>query len=299
MPVARLNGIDLWYELTEPPGAPDAPLLVLTHGFAGPYWPPVIDEFRARFRLLWYHVRGHGRSSVPDDPGAYSVPAFAADLRALLDALEIERAHVGGVSMGGMISAQFACDYPERLQSVLLCDTVCGNGEGADPARQVEAQLRDAFTRLAAIAERHGLAELVARENRYRREQDPYASTRAETMEEQDAENARKLEHMTSRGYVLAARALVSRPDLVPRLPSVTAPALVSCGEWDLFYPCAERDAAMLPDARFATILRAAHSTPDYQPQLWKQAVFDFIDDIEAGRDVRGARAYGAPGEEE
>ena len=292
MPVAHVNGIDLWYELTSPPGRDDAPLLVLTHGFAGPRWPPVVDDFRARFRVLWYHARGHGRSTVPDDPDAYSLPIFAADLAALLNALGIERAHVGGVSMGGMISAQFACDYPERLQSVLLCDTVCGNGEGDDAARRAEAQVRDAFTRMAAIAERYGMAELVAREDAYRREHDLYARTRTATMEEQDAENALKLKLMTQCGYVLTARAIIARPDLVPRLPSVTAPALVSCGEWDMFHPCAVRDAALLQNARLATVRRAAHATPDYQPLLWKRAVFDFIDDVEAGRAVRGECEY-------
>lgn len=300
MPFARVNGIDVWYELTSPPGRDDAPMLVLTHGFAGPWWPPVVDEFRARYRLLWYHVRGHGRSSVPDDPAAYSVPTFAADLAGLLDTLEIERSHIGGVSMGGMITAQFACDYPERLRSVLLCDTVCGNAtdDAADgDARRAEAVVRQAFTRQSEIVERHGLEALVSRENRYRREHDPYAKTRRESQEEQDAENARKLELMTPRGYVNVARALIARPDVVPRLPSVAAPALVSCGEWDLFYPCAERDAALLPNARVATIRRAAHSTPAYQPQLWKEAVFDFIEDVEAGRDVRGAKDY-APDQE-
>ncbi len=264
----------------------------------------MIDEFRARFRLLWYHVRGHGRSSVPDDPAAYSLPRFAADLAALLDALGIERAHIGGVSMGGMVSAQFACDYPERLRSLLLCDTTCGNpdgpygpdgpsgGAGNDAARAAEASLRDAFDRMALVAEKYGLAELVERENRYRREQDLYARTRRASMEEQDAENARKVADMTAAGYVRVARALIARPDLVPRLPSITAPALVSCGEWDLFYPCALRDASLVPNARMATVRGAAHATPDYQPQLWKQAVFDFIDDVEAGRDVRGKREY-------
>ncbi|MHB8377439.1 MAG: alpha/beta fold hydrolase [Dehalococcoidia bacterium] len=292
MPKAPVNGIDLWYELSEPPGGGDAPLLVLTHGFAGPRWPPIIDEFRARFRLLWYHVRGHGRSSVPGEPTAYSLPQFAADLAALLDTLGIQRAHIGGVSMGGMVSAQFACDYPERLRSLLLCDTTCGNGAGDDAARAAETGLRDAFDRMALVAEKYGLAELVERENRYRREQDLYARTRRASMEEQDAENARKIADMTAAGYARVARALIARPDLVPRLPSITAPALVSCGEWDLFYPCAVRDAALITHARMATVRGAAHATPDYQPQLWKRAVCDFIDDVEAGRDVRGAVEY-------
>ena len=294
MPVAHVNGIDLWYELTSPPEQPDAPLLALTHGFAGPYWRPIIEDVRARYRVLWYHVRGHGRSSVPDDPAAYSVPQFAADLAALLDTLDIERAHMLGVSMGGMITAQFACDHPERLRSVLLCDTVCGNGSDASESepRRVEGLLREVFTRQAQIAEKHGLSGLVARENRYRREHDRYAETRSASQEEQDAENAWKIDLMTPRGYVNVAHALVTRPDLVPRLPSVTAPALVSCGEWDMFYPCAVRDASLLPNARLATVRRAAHDTTTYQPELWKQLVFDFLDDVEAGRDVRSPVEY-------
>jgi pimeloyl-ACP methyl ester carboxylesterase len=97
---------------------------------------------------------------------------------------------------------------------------------------------------------------------------------------------------MTDDGYVAAAIALRDRPDLTTRTPLITAPTLVSCGEWDDFYPCAVRDHRLILNSRLATIRRAAHSTPDYRPQLWKQAVFDFIDDVEAGRDVRGEREY-------
>ena len=192
MPVAHVNDIDLWYELTAPPEHPGAPLLVLTHGFAGPYWRPIVEDVRARYRVLVYHVRGHGQSTVPEDPAAYSVPQFAADLAALLDALGIDRAHIGGVSMGGMITAQFACDYPGRLRSVLLCDTVCGNGpdEPDGEPHRVEGFVREVFTRQAEIVEKHGLAGLVERENRYRREYDKYADTRSASQEEQDAETA-------------------------------------------------------------------------------------------------------------
>lgn len=295
MPFARVNDIDMWYEVSEPLRH-DAPMLVLTHGFAGPHWPPVVAEFKARYRILDYHVRGHGRSSVPDDPEKYSVPQFAADLASLMDALDIERAHIGGVSMGGMISAQFACDYPARLRSVLLCDTTAGNTDGSDAAADAERQLREGFVTMARIVEKHGLAELVERENRYRRERDPFAATRGESLDAQDDENRRKLHDMTAAGYVNVNRALRERPDLTTRTASIAAPTLISCGEWDMFYPCAVRDHRLIASSRLAKIRRAAHATPDYQPQLWKQAVLDFIDDVEAGRDVRGEAEY-APSE--
>ena len=111
----RANGIDIYYDLRGP--KTDVPL-VLTNGFAGPTdcWrdePLALAEERP---LLLYDVRGHGRTEVPQDLGQYSMPAFAADLAALLEALGIGRAHIGGVSMGGMVAAQFAVDFPRMVE---------------------------------------------------------------------------------------------------------------------------------------------------------------------------------------
>ena len=293
MPTARVNGIDIWYERSNGPG----PLVVLTHGFAGPTagWPPVVDEFRHHFDLLLYDVRAHGRTTVPDDPSTVTVPQFAADLAGLLDALGIERAHVGGVSMGGMISAQFACDHPQRLRSLLLCDTTAGNRHGASAeATASEEFLVNAFEMMAHVAEKYGLDGLGERENAYRRTSDEYAHLQYWTLDEQDARNIVRLrEMMTLAGYLASARALIDRPDLTSRTPKIAAPTLVSCGEWDRFYPCVVRDHSLIPNSRLVTIRGAAHATPDYQPQLWKRAVFEFVADVEAGRDVRGEFTLG------
>lgn len=288
MPTARVNGLDMWYERSGGAG----PTLVLTHGFAGPSssgWPPVIEEFKRRYDLVLYDVRAHGKTTVPD-PATVTVPQFAADLAALLDALDIERAHIGGVSMGGIISAQFACDYPERLRSLLLCDTLAGNGQGPDEAaNKNERFMFEAFGRMIEIVEKHGVEELVRRENRYRHEQDQYAHLSSMTLEQQDAKNLRqKVECMTKEGFLAAARGLRERPDLTSRTPVITAPTLVSCGEWDLFYQSARRDHRLIPNSRFVTIRGAAHSTPDFTPQLWLRACTEFIADVEAGVDVRG-----------
>lgn len=286
MPVARINGIDLWYAVSDGSGPP----FVLTHGFAGPYWGPIVDDFRAHFRLVEYHVRAHGHTTTPADASTVTVPRFASDLAGLLDHLGIARAHIGGVSMGGMISAQFACDYPERLLSLALCDTTAGNCEGPDAdANEAERFLVTAFEHMAHIVEKYGMAGLVEREDRWRRENDPYARLQVETYEEQDARNAHnKLELMTAGGFLAADRALRQRPDLTWRTPSIAAPTLVSCGEWDRFYPCAVRDHRLIPNSRLVTIRGAAHATPDFQPGLWKRAVFDFVARVEAGREVGG-----------
>jgi pimeloyl-ACP methyl ester carboxylesterase len=290
MNFARVNGIDIWYQRSDGAG----PTLVLTHGFAGPTqgWPRIIDEFRARFDLVLYDVRAHGNTAVPDDFASVSVPQFAADLAALMDQLGIERAHVGGVSMGGMISAQFACDHPERLRSLLLCDTTAGNAQGPDEAaNEVERSLLKVLETTSEIARQYGMEELVERENRYRHEKDDYAHFSSFTLAEQDERNRRnKIDLMTRVGYLEASRAMRDRPDLTSRTPSITAPTLISCGEWDMFHACAERDHRLMANSRLVTIRRAAHATPDYQPQLWLRAVSEFIADVEAGRDIRGER---------
>jgi pimeloyl-ACP methyl ester carboxylesterase len=287
VPEARLGDITTWYEFRG-----EGPLLVLTHGFAGPTdgWPPVVSELTERHRLLLYDVRGHGRTSVPD-AATFSIPQLAADLAALLDHLEIERAHVGGVSMGGMISAQFACDYPERLRSLLLMDTTAGN-QGDPATAPIEADLVRIFERSEAIVREHGLEELIRRENRYRHEGDPYAARSFFSLEEQDARNQRKSVHMTPEGYIASNIALRTRPDLTSRTPAITVPALLSCGEWDMFYPCARRDHRLIASSRLATIRGAAHDSVNYQPHRWKRAVLEFLADVEGGRPVAGEVEY-------
>ena len=293
MPTARVNGIDIWYERSGSPG----PLLVLTHGFAGPTagWPPIIEQFKRRFDLVLYDVRAHGLTTVPDDSGTVTMPQFAADLAGLLDVLGIERAHIAGVSMGGMISAQFACDYPERVQSLLLCDTVAGNMQGPDEAaNEVERTVLNAFERMRDIVEKHGMAGLIERENRYRHESDQYAHLQTTSLDEQDEKNrCMKTEHMTAKGFLAANRAIRERSDLTSRTPKITAPTQVSCGEWDLFYPCALRDHALIPGSRLVTIRGAAHSCESFHPDRWLQACTTFIADVEAGRNVTGEFALG------
>jgi pimeloyl-ACP methyl ester carboxylesterase len=193
--------------------------------------------------------------------------------------------------MGGMVSAQFACDYPDRLLSLWLCDTTAGN-QGDSATADIERQLVEVFARTERIVAKHGFAALMRRENRYRREQDPYAATSSFTLDEQDQRNLDRISRMTDAGFIASNVAMRERPDLTSRTPRITAPTLVSCGEWDMFYPCAQRDHRLIANSRFATVRGAAHDTTNYRPQLWKRVYLDFIDDLDAGRDTRGEFEY-------
>jgi 3-oxoadipate enol-lactonase len=123
MPVVNVNGTNLYYELH---GPEKAPFVVLNNGVimnAATSWAFQTRALAPHLRLLQYDCRGQGQSDHPAGP--YSMELHAADLEALLDALEIPQAHIAGISYGGEVAQAFALAYPERVLSLFLADTVC------------------------------------------------------------------------------------------------------------------------------------------------------------------------------
>src|SRR6266508_3465744 len=129
MPHAYTNGIVTFYEDTGEGAA-----VVLIHGYGADLrlWDAQVSALAsAGFRVIRYDVRGHGRSLIP--PDGYTYENYAADLRDLLDRINVERsatenlaidtAHLVGLSMGGGIALQFALDFPERVLSLTLVDS--------------------------------------------------------------------------------------------------------------------------------------------------------------------------------
>jgi 3-oxoadipate enol-lactonase len=300
MPIVHANGIDIRYELLGDPsaegpaGSSQGPVypLVLTHGFAAPLdqWVDEVRPLADDRPLLMYDVRGHGRTTVPPDPADYSVPTFAADLVALLQALSIERAHVGGISMGGIITAQFAVDFPEMCESVLLCDTTCGNapmrpdgGEGA--AANWERRMRTGFPLLINSVRERGMEETVRREWEWNQQNNPHISESSYTLEG----DLERIKMMTPEGYLGAAQAIIDRPDLTDRVTAITAPTLVMIGAWDDFLPCALRDHELIPGSRLVIRNRCGHGSR-WRLDTFLAEVEHFLDEVEAGRPVAGRR---------
>jgi len=122
MPFIACNGVCLYYELHGPEGAP---VLVLNNGIlmnATASWALQLPAFSAEYRVLQYDCRGQGQSDHPVGP--YSIALHADDLAALMTALEIERAHILGISYGGEVAQAFALGHPARVESLILADTV-------------------------------------------------------------------------------------------------------------------------------------------------------------------------------
>ncbi|MFD4629768.1 alpha/beta fold hydrolase [Streptomyces sp. NPDC058284] len=116
-------GVRLW---TERRGASDAPALLLVMGAqaSGLGWPePLVEALAAHHHVIRYDHRDTGRSDRPFDQNPYAVTDLAQDAVAVLDGLGVERAHVVGLSLGGMLAQLLVADHPERVLSATLMGT--------------------------------------------------------------------------------------------------------------------------------------------------------------------------------
>lgn len=121
MPLAKINGIDLYYEAHG-----EGPALILAHGGGGSHlsWWQQVPEFSKRYKVITFDHRSFGYS--PDAPNGPGPNAFVQDLAALLDHLGVQKAAVAGQSMGGWTVCGFAAAHPERTSALILCDTTGG-----------------------------------------------------------------------------------------------------------------------------------------------------------------------------
>src|ERR1700741_1000463 len=110
--------------------------IVFVHEFAGDYrsWEPQVRFFARRYRCIAYNARGYPPSDVPGDVERYSQDRARDDIRAVLDALKIDKAHIVGLSMGGFATLHFGFTYPGRARSLVIA----GAGYGAAPDKRAQ-----------------------------------------------------------------------------------------------------------------------------------------------------------------
>jgi len=242
-------------------GPPDAPVVVLSPSLGSTLgmWDPQVAALAARFRVVRYEPRGHGRSPVPADP--YEIADFAGDVVRLLDRLGVERAHYCGLSLGGMIGIALAADHPHRVDRLVLCCTTA-QFPSPDPWVERAATVRAKGTEAVAesVVERWLTPGFAASH--------PDIVTRLRTMIEQTPDE----------GYAACCGA-IQRMDLRTALPRITAPTLVVAGEQDASTPpeLVERIAAGIPGARLEVLSPAAHVLNIEQADALTQLLLDHL----------------------
>lgn len=230
-------------------------------------WQGQIDAFtQAGYRLILWDMRGHGRSSYPDEQAVYSEAHTVDDMAAILDRVigPSVPAVVGGLSLGGYMSLAFCRVYPSRVTSLLIIDT--GPGFKSDNAREkwnesARAQ-GDAF-------DKKGLKPL------------------------QDASPERSLvSHRNADGLAMAARGMLAQKNnaVILSLPQIKVPSLVIVGADDKpFLAASDYMLKKIPGCTKVVIPGAGHAANIDQPKLFNNAVLKFLHESKDKRN--GAKA--------
>ena len=272
---ALVNGVRLYYEDVGQ-GVP----MIFVHEFAGEAasWAPQVRFFARRYRTIAYNARGYPPSDVPEDPAAYSQQQAADDIRGMLDALKIDKAHVVGLSMGGYATLHFGLTYPERALSLV----VAGAGYGS------KADEREGFKRDSASIvekfEREGMAKVA--------EIYTMGPTRVQ-FRDKDPQGWQEFHDLfakqSAKGHALTMRGVqMQRPsvyELTDRMAKLEVPTLIMTGDED--EPCLDPGIHMkraIPTSGLVILPKAGHTINLEEPDAFNRAVLDFVTAVDAGR---------------
>ncbi len=228
-------------------------------------WEMQAPSFARSFRVVTFDNRGSGETDKPSEP--YSIALFADDTAALMDALGIERAHVYGQSMGGLIAQEFALRHPRRLRCLVLGCTTFGGPNSVLPSPQAAALL-SGMPNLPEDQAVERVMELFY-SPRYRRDHAEEARSRIQS-------------YFPLRTPPDAyARQLVAclTFDAYDRLPQIDAPTLVINGAEDALIPPENSRimAQRIPDAELVLFPEAGHLFFHEMPEEADATVSDFL----------------------
>lgn len=242
----------------------EGPPLVFLHGIGGDAacWRSQLDAFSVAFRVIAWNMPGYG-GSAPLDPMTF--PALADALAGLLDRLEVDRAHLVGHSMGGMVAQELVATRPERVRSLILVATSAAFGRPDG-----EWQRSFVAARLGPLDRGQTMADLA-----------PEIVTRLIGDDPDPAGVARAIASMSGvpeATYRAAIHCLLTF-DRRAALPNINVPTLLLAGERDTTAPPAlmGRMAAKIRGARFEVMPRAGHLANLEQPAAFNQYLARFL----------------------
>ena len=248
---ANLNGLEIEYQ----DGGLGSPVL-LGHGYSatGRMWDGQRAALGDRYRIVSWDMRGHGQTESPKDPAQYSAALTVADMRALLQHCGIERAVVGGLSLGGYVSLAFYLAHPEMVRALVICDS----GPGYRNAEARAAWNQRAHERAAQL-ETKGLEALAGRSREMREAMGHHAS---------------------AQGLAHAARGMLTQEgsEVIDGLGGIRVPTLIIVGDQDrpFLAPC-EYMAKKIPGARLEVIPDAGHSSNLDRPAVFNRVLSGFL----------------------
>ena len=268
MPILEVNGVPFHYHIDDfsDPWL-DAEPVLLHHAAGGNLhrWRGWVPALARRHPVYRFDMRGH--AGTPPPAGMeFSLPGLADDIARVMDGLGIERAHLVGASAGGIVSLQFAHDFPDRLRSLTL---VASTPRLARMGANVDASgwrriLEEEGTRawlLADADKRFG------------------PNTGREVMEWYADEGAK-----TTAPAVMGLQRCLLAEDLSPLLPAITAPTLILAAAQDDITPMESQElmASQIPSATLEVFVGVGHNMKVEIPDTLAARTLEFIDAVDA-----------------
>jgi len=276
MPTITANdGINLYYEDTGS-GTP----VIFVHEFAGDYrsWEPQVRHFSRRYRCITYNARGYPPSDVPSDVDQYSQQLARDDILAVMNALDIQRAHIVGLSMGGFATLHFGIKYSPRALSLV----VAGCGYGAHPSQYT--QFQEQSRALAKTMREEGMPKVAATYG--------HGPSRLQLQAKDPRGFAEFVGNFSEHSALGSANTMLGyqarRPslyDLTAEMARIEAPLLIVAGDED--------DATLepsllmkrtIPTAALAVLPKSGHVLNMEEPALFNRLLEDFFHQVETGR---------------
>jgi 3-oxoadipate enol-lactonase len=257
MAFALIKGLSVHYRVEGPAGAPPL-LLIHSLGTTMEMWAPQAAALAGKFRVISYDLRGHGLSEATDGP--YTLELLAGDALGLLDHLGLERAHVAGVSLGGMIGQTLGIQAGGRIRSLVLGDTASLIGPKSNWDSRAATIRADGMASIVdAVLSRWFTPGFIQAE--------PQIARGFGAM----------LLRMPAEAYISAASA-VRDGDTTADLGRIACPTLVLVGDQDVSTPpsAAEALKAGIPGAKLVVIENAAHIPTVERPDAVTSAMISF-----------------------
>lgn len=262
MKFIEANGITVRYQVEG-----QGPWVTLSHSLSCDLsmWDELAVALAPMFTVLRYDTRGHGGTGLPKTApeGAYSFAQLTGDLISLLDALNIERTHFLGLSMGGMIGQHFALAAPQRLNKLVI----------ANSTSRIPPEAAPLWDERIRLAREQGCAALV--EGTLGRWFTPdFRAARPDMMQR----IGKLIASTPAAGYVGCAEA-IRYLDITPRIGAIRVPTLVIAGAQDPGTPPAMSAviAAAIPGARLEIISPASHLSCLEQSEEFRRLVAAFL----------------------
>jgi pimeloyl-ACP methyl ester carboxylesterase len=264
MPKVKVSDIEMYYESV---GEGDPVVLITGYGADLFAWALQAPELAQNYTVYMIDNRGVGDTDKPDGP--YTIKMMADDVAGFFDAVGIEKAHLVGHSMGGMISQQFALDHPDRLRSLTLASTTCRVPKGADLLLMLWTEILEKLGNEAFVNNIIAWCftfEFV--ENQF----DALIMMRDMML---DHFNEKPLLPGPFRSQCAAATTF----NLAEQIENISVPTMVLVGKEDILTPpkFSEEIAKRIPGS-FLNVIEGGHAYNQEVPSAFNKALLDFLE---------------------